>query len=349
MNGLQTRSTNTRKEMKVTWGIENVSRLEHTALTLGSFDGVHLGHQAILTRLNALKNEREVSRSLVLTFDPHPQEILRRNDTTISLLTTIDERLDLIAKSGIDETLVVEFTPELAATPYSQFFQNYIISAIGTDSMVVGFNHAFGKNREGDIAHLRALAAAEKIYVEETPPFFVGDVSVSSTKIRHALLSAESVTQALQPEQEGSQAREPELPGIETANSFLGRAYSLTGMVEEGDKIGRTLNFPTANILTHKNKLIPADGIYAGICHTQSGKYKAAISIGTRPTFTSTSERKIEAYLLGFEGDLYWENITVDFHSFIRHQEKFDGLDSLITQMQKDVAEVETRLRSKGL
>lgn len=312
--------------MKVTRGIENVSRLEHTALTLGTFDGVHLGHQAILRRLNALKSERGVSRSLVLTFDPHPQEILRKNDTTVSLLTTIDERLDLIAETGIDETLIIPFTPEVAATPYSEFFQRYIVSAIGTSAMVVGFNHAFGKNREGDSAHLRTLAA-EQIYIEEMPPFFVGDTSVSSTKIRHALLSGE----------------------IETANSFLGRAFSMTGMVEEGDKIGRTLNFPTANLLINENKLIPADGVYAGICHTQSGKYKAAISIGTRPTITSSSERKVEAYLLGFDGDLYWENITLDFHCLIRPQEKFDGLDSLIVQMQKDVAEVETRLRSKGL
>ncbi len=313
--------------MKVTWGIENVERTVHTALTLGSFDGLHLGHQAILKRLIALKEEMNIARTVVLTFHPHPQEVLRRNNSTLSLLTTIDERLTLIAETGIDEAIVLEFTPQLASTPYSEFFQKYIISMIGTEAMVVGFNHAFGKNREGDITHLRELATTSHIYIEETPPYFVGEVSISSTKIRNAITAGE----------------------IEKANAYLGRRYGIGGVVEEGDKIGRTLNFPTANMQVDPRKLLPQDGVYAGVCTTEFGRYKAAVSIGVRPTLTTERVRKVEAFLLDFTGDLYGQNISIEFDSFIRSQEKFDGLEALKIQMQKDVVETETRLSRKGL
>src|SRR5438094_717816 len=144
--------------MKVTRGLENASHDPKTITTLGSYDGMHLGHVEILRHLVAKKKELALERSLVITFDPHPQEILRRNNTNVDLLTTIEERLALLEQTGVDETLVIRFSLEFAKTPYNDFFRNILIEQLGTKAMVVGFNHAFGKNREGDIAHLRILA-----------------------------------------------------------------------------------------------------------------------------------------------------------------------------------------------
>jgi riboflavin kinase/FMN adenylyltransferase len=302
----------------VTWGIDSLDYIPGTAATLGSYDGVHLGHHKIVDHLIGVKNERFLSRSLVITFHPHPQEVLRRNDSEIQLLTTIDERLKLLAVTGIDEVLVLEFSKEFSQTPYEQFFRKTLVERIGVEAMVVGFNHAFGKNREGDTEHLKQLASKEAVYVEEVEPLIIDGISVSSTKIRHALL-------------EGN---------ISTANHYLGRRYGIEGVVVKGDAIGRELGYPTINLSMQQNKLIPADGVYSGMTTIDGISYPAAISIGTRPTVTDSRERVVEAFLLDFSGDLYEKKVILGFHNFLRSQIKFDSLEELRKQISLDVVAV---------
>lgn len=304
--------------MVVTWGIDSLDYITGTAATLGSYDGVHLGHHKIVDRLIAVKSERFLSRSLVITFHPHPQEVLRKNDTEIQLLTTIDERLQLLASTGIDEVLVLEFSKEFSQTPYEQFFRKTLVERIGVEAMVVGFNHAFGKNREGDTEHLKQLASVEGVHVEEVEPLIIDGISVSSTKIRHALLEGR----------------------ISTANHYLGRRYGIEGVVVKGDAIGRELGYPTINLVMQKNKLIPADGVYSGVTTIDGIRYPAAISIGTRPTIAHSNERVVEAFLLDFSGDLYEKKVILEFRKFLRSQIKFDSLEELRKQISLDVTAV---------
>ena len=311
------------ENLKVTRGLENASYKQKTITTLGSYDGMHRGHVEILKRLIDKKTELGLDRSLVLTFDPHPQEILHKNNTRVDLLTTIDERLTLLEKIGVDETLVIRFSLEFAKTRYDDFFRDILIKGLGTKAMVVGFNHAFGQNREGDTEHLKSLAAETNITVEEVPPLIINRVSVSSTKIRHALL-------------EGN---------LELANEYLGRSYELSGIVEQGDKLGRMLGFPTANITSPKHKLVPSDGVYAATSEVKGKSYAAAISIGTRQTFMTGGERKVEAHLLDFDDDIYGAEVKVLFLSYIRPQAKFDSFDQLKNQIEDDIIHVRTVIK----
>jgi riboflavin kinase/FMN adenylyltransferase len=304
--------------LKVTWGLENAVLNPKTITTLGSYDGMHRGHVEILSQLIVKKEELNLERSLVITFDPHPQEVLHKNNTGVDLLTTIDERLALFEKCGVDETLVIRFSMEFAKTPYTDFFNNIIVRGLGTKAMVVGYNHAFGKNREGDTEHLKALAHHANIIVKEVPPLIVEGVSISSTKIRQALL----------------------LGQLKMANSFLGRPYELSGIVEQGDKLGRTLGYPTANLKVPEHKLIPSDGVYGGTSIIKGVRHPAAISIGTRPTVTNDNLRKVEAYILDFNQDIYGESLTMHFLSYIRPQIKFISTDELVKQMAEDILKI---------
>jgi riboflavin kinase/FMN adenylyltransferase len=262
------------------------------------------------------KAERGLSRTLVMTFDPHPQIVLKRPGVPVELLTTLEERLGLLEAEGIDETLVIEFTPEFAQTRYADFFEATVVRALGTSFMVVGFNHAFGKNREGDAEHLRSIAPGFGVEVEEVPPFVLNNVSISSTKIRHALKAGE----------------------VQNANAWLGRPYEFSGTVVEGNKLGRTLGYPTANLVLPEWKLVPADGVYSSIVRYRDTDYRGALSIGTKPAIEGEHPRTIEVFLLDFDGDLYGEQLDVKLLSFIRQQEKFDSLEDLTARMAIDVS-----------
>jgi riboflavin kinase/FMN adenylyltransferase len=304
--------------VKVTWGLENATFDSQTITTLGSYDGMHRGHTEILNHVLLKKRELGLNRSLVITFDPHPREVLRKNNSSVDLLTTIEERLALLNLSGVDETLVIRFSLEFARTAYNDFFRNFIINTLGTKAMVVGFNHAFGKNREGDIEHLRILAKETGIVVDEVPPLIIDGISISSTKIRHALLDG----------------------NLSIANEYLGRAYEITGIVEHGDKIGQKLGFATANLKMPEHKLIPADGVYAGRVTYEEKIYSAAVSIGNRPTINSNGERKVEVFLLDFNEIIYEKQLRVEFLSYIRPQKKFDSLEELTKEIEDDVLKV---------
>ncbi len=301
--------------MKITWGLENATKNERTIATLGSYDGIHLGHQKILRRLVDKKSELGLDRSIVITFHPHPQLVLKRNDTVVPLLTTIEERLDLLDQQGVDEVLIIKFSLEFSQTSYLDFFHEIILETLGTKAMVVGFNHAFGKNREGDLAHLKRAAPELGISLEEVAPLSVDGLEVSSTKIRNALLAHE----------------------LGQANLMLGRPYRFTGTVVGGDKIGRTLGYPTANIALPEHKLIPSDGVYATRVLIDGTYYDGALSIGTRPSIVVDGGRVVEVFLLKRTGDLYGKQLSIDCIEYIRPQATFGSLDELRAAIGNDV------------
>lgn len=304
--------------MKITYGLENAIYVPGTVTTLGSYDGVHLGHRQILGKLAACKRKQNLARTVLMTFHPHPQQVLKRGGHEIELITTIDERLELLSELDIDETVVIEFTREFSQTSFIDFFRNIIVDRLGTKAMVVGFNHAFGKNREGDPEHLRQVAPKYGITIEELQPVLIDGVSISSTKIRNALKEGDLLS----------------------ANAWLGRAYSFSGQVVHGDAVGRTLGFPTANLDVAKPKLIPADGVYAARVRHNDNVHQAALSIGTKPTTKADAERAIEVLLLDFDADLYGQTLTVECLQYLRPQEKFSSLEELRGAIALDVSTI---------
>ncbi len=306
--------------MKITWGLENATHNPKTITTLGSYDGVHLGHKRILARLRERKQELGLDRSLLITFHPHPQEVLRRNGAPVELLTTIEERLELIEKEGIDETLVIKFTPEFSQTSYIDFFRDTIVNTLGTKAMVLGFNHAFGKNREGDAEHLKKLAPEMGILIEEIAPVEKDGISISSSKIRAALKAGD----------------------MANANAWLGHSYSMSGIVIHGEEIGRELGFPTANLEIDPAKLVPIDGVYAARVIHNGKHYKAALSIGTKPTLHENGERTIEALLIDYSGNLYGENLTIECLRYLRPQKKYTSLEELKLSIANDVGVIQS-------
>ena len=302
--------------MKVTWGLENAEHNPKTITTLGSYDGVHLGHKRILARLRERKAELSLDHSVLLTFHPHPQEVLRKFSAAVELLTPIHERIALLENEGIDEVVVIKFTQEFSQTSYIDFFRDTIAKSLGTRAMVVGFNHAFGKNREGDAEHLKKIAPEMGIVVEEVQPVSVNGISVSSSKIRAALKAGD----------------------IANANEWLGRPYLLEGHVIHGEAIGKELGFPTANLFIDKTKLVPSDGVYAAQAWINGKKFKVALSIGTKPTIRDGGDRVVESLLIDFDGDLYGQVLKIECITYLRPQEKFSSIEELKSAMTRDVS-----------
>lgn len=299
--------------MKIYHGIEDFVRLNHAVVTSGTFDGVHLGHQKILSRLREIA-QKENGETVVLTFWPHPRLVLHPEDTSLKLLNTFEEKADLLKAQGIEHLLRIPFTKEFSQLTSEEFIFKILVQTIGTKKLVIGYDHHFGKNREGSFEQLKLDGPKYGFQVEEIPRQDVDHIGVSSTRIRKAL-------------EEGD---------IETANHFLGHPYSITGRVVIGDRLGRELGYPTANIeIENKNKLVPDDGIYAvTVLHGQK-VYKGMLYIGIRPTING-SKRNIEVNIFDFSSDVYGESLTVSFHHRIRGDEKFNGLEELKQQLHRD-------------
>lgn len=299
--------------MQVYRGIEEFAQLPFAVVTSGTFDGVHVGHQKILARL------REIARqpggeSVVLTYWPHPRLIISPGSHDLKLLSTIDEKVELLAQYGVDHLIIIPFTKEFSRLSSEQFIRQMLVEKIGTKKLVIGYDHRFGKNREGSFEHLQQNAAQYGFVVEEIPRQEVDDVGVSSTRIRHALLSGH----------------------VHTANDYLGRPYRLTGKVVPGDQLGRTIGFPTANIYVEEPyKLIPMDGIYAAQIRHRGQLLNGMLYIGVRPTLNGNF-RTIEVNIFDFEADLYGEILTVELAELIREDEKFTDVPAMQQQLTKD-------------
>ena len=284
-----------------------------TVVTVGTFDGVHRGHWAVLQeiRRRALASGR---RSVLVTFHPHPLMIVRPDDAP-PLLTTPAEKKEILAESGLDYAVFVSFNHVLAAYSPRRFVEEILLGRLGVEELVIGYDHGFGRGRSGDVDTLVKIGQELAIGVDVVSPVLSGDVPVSSSRIRRALLARD----------------------VEGARGGLGRPYSIRGLVIRGDGRGRSLGFPTANLWVPVNgKLIPPPGVYAVRAGVRRGSHGGAIHIGPRPTFTG-SRPTIELHLLDFEGDLYGEEVRVEFIRFLREVRPFASASALVDQLRSDV------------
>lgn len=312
--------------MKIYHGIDDFSQLQYAVVTSGTFDGVHVGHQKIFSRLREIAS-RNFGETVVLTFWPHPRLVLHPEDDSLKLLNTFEEKAELLKDQGIQHLIRISFTKEFSQLTSEQFIQEILVKTIGTRKLVIGYDHHFGKNREGSFEQLKLNAPRYGFEVEEIPKQEVDHVAVSSTKIRKAL-------------EEGD---------IETANHFLGQPYRITGRVVTGDKIGHTLGFPTANIeIDSKYKLIPVDGIYAVTVRHEHGHYGGMLYIGYRPALQG-KRRNIEVNIFDFNRDIYGESLTVHFHKMLRGDQTFEGLEAMQAQLKRDKEHALQVLGDKGI
>jgi riboflavin kinase / FMN adenylyltransferase len=309
--------------MKIYHGIDDFTKLDYAVVTSGTFDGVHLGHQKILARVREIAS-REKGETVVITFWPHPRLVLHPEDESLKLLNTFEEKASLLKDQKIEHLVRIPFTKEFSQLSSEEFIQKILVETIGTKKLVIGYDHHFGKNREGSFEQLKANAPRYGFEVEEIPRQDVDHVGVSSTKIRNALLHGD----------------------IETANHFLGRPYSLTGRVVAGDKIGRLMGFPTANIdVDTKYKLIPMFGIYAVTVKHVNETYGGMLYIGYRPTINGT-KLNVEVNIFNFHKEIYGEELTVEFHKLIRNDEKFSDLEQLKVQLKADEKTAQQALKN---
>lgn len=297
--------------MNVYHSLENF-KSPRPVLTIGTFDGVHIGHQKILSRL------REVADSItgevtLLTFHPHPRLVLYPEQKDLQLLNTLEEKKSLLEKYGVDNLVLMPFTHEFSRLSYDDFVKQVIVDGIHAEVVVIGYDHHFGHNREGGLKQLQMLSGLYNFKVEEIPEQDINYAAVSSTRVRKALLAGD----------------------VKSANELLGHPYSITGKVVEGNKIGREMGFPTANIQTEEHKLIPANGIYAVKVHVDDVEFTGMLSIGNRPTFDN-GMRSVEVNILDFNRDIYGEEITISLLHYLRDELKFPSRDALIEQMHKD-------------
>jgi riboflavin kinase / FMN adenylyltransferase len=299
--------------MKIYHNLDDFVKLEYAVVTSGTFDGVHLGHQKILNRLKEIAS-RNGGETVVITFWPHPRFVLNPSDTKLKLLNTFEERIELIKQQGIQHLLRIPFTKEFSNISSLEFIQNILVERIGTKKLVIGYDHKFGKNREGSFDQLKMKGPKFGFDVEEIPKQELEQVAISSTKIRESLENGD----------------------VKTADHLLGRPFSLTGRVVQGEKLGRMLGFPTANLdLDSHYKLIPAEGIYAVHVQHEAKQYQGMLYIGQRPTVGGVHQT-IEVNIFDFDRDIYGESLSVSFIGNIRKDIKFNDLEALKKQLKLD-------------
>lgn len=296
-----------------------------SVITIGAYDGVHRGHRAVIAQVRELARSLDC-QSVVVTFDRHPASVVRP-ESAPKLLTDADQKLELLAETGVDVTCVVTFDEAKAQMSPSEFARSVLSDGLNTKVIVVGEDFHFGHRRQGNVDTLRELGVelgfrVEPIRLIERPDGV--NEPVSSTAIRRALAGGQ----------------------VEVAANLLGRPYEVRGEVVRGDQRGRTIGFPTANIAVPQAMCLPADGVYAGrFIDEDSRSWMCAVNLGRRPTFVEHSEHSLlEAHLLDFEGDLYGRRVRVTFEKFLRSERKFDGLESLRSQLVADVAAVRSTL-----
>lgn len=309
--------------MKVYRQLNEFKPLANPVVTIGTFDGVHLGHQQIIKRLR----EAAVSvngEAVVLTFHPHPRLVLFPHQHDLQLLTSLEEKIALLERYGVQHLVIHPFTKEFSQLSHADFVEKILVDGLGVKKLIIGYDHHFGHDRKGGLRELQQLAPEFRFEVEEISEQDIDAVAVSSTRIRKALQTA----------------------AVAEASTLLGHDYCISGRVVKGKQLGRILGFPTANIeVTEPHKLVPPNGIYAvqvakgSAEETLAGHnitfYNGALSIGTRPTFDNGA-RSIEVNIFDFDEDLYGQQLTVFFKHHLREELKFESAEALIEQMKKD-------------
>lgn len=300
--------------MKVFRNPEEVDFRSGTAITIGTFDGVHLGHKKLISRLTTLAKQSDLA-SLVFTFEPHPRLVLFPDQKDLRLLTTPEERAELIADLNVDYLLEFPFSKEFSQIDPEVYVKDLLVSKLKAKKIVIGYDHRFGHMRKGSIKLLQQMSSELGFEVEEIPAQDIDEINISSTRIRKAI-------------EEGN---------IKLANSFLGYDYFVTGAVVEGKKLGRTLGYPTANLeVKNEFKLIPRPGVYAVTVKIGDELKKGMMSIGKNPTTDKDDALKLEVNIFDHTEDLYGKTIRVHFAEFLRNEEKFAGLEELKTALAND-------------
>jgi riboflavin kinase/FMN adenylyltransferase len=299
--------------MVIHYGYEDIV-IVTPVVTLGIFDGVHRGHKVLIDCL--INRAKETGgESVVITFSPHPRLILEKDHYNLTFLTTFIEKRDLLAKAGIDHLVVLDFSKQFSRMPACVFIKDILAGRIGAKYLIVGYDHHFGRDGEGDFETIKQCSGLHDFRLEKVEGLRSEDRAISSTSIRDALLNGR----------------------LDEANSMLGYNYSLTGEIVGGKKIGRSIGFPTANIRTEPHKLIPSNGVYAVEVISEYGNYPGMLSIGTNPTINRENEiRSIEVNILNFDREIYGNSITVIFRKRLRDEIQFDNTDQLAQQMMQD-------------
>ena len=298
--------------MKIIHNTSNFSTKDETFVTIGTFDGVHFGHQKIIEKL-VFEAKKANKKSVLLTFFPHPRMVLQK-DASLELINTIDERSTLLEKTGLDYLIIHPFSKEFSRTTALEFVRNLLVNQLNISKLIIGYDHHFGKNREGNITQLTEYSHLYDFIVEEIPAQDIDDVSVSSTKIRKALHSG----------------------NLKTANNYLGYNFMLNGNVVNGKKLGGKIGYPTANIYVKENyKLIPKTGVYVVKSTINKNTIFGMMNIGNRPTVDG-NHQTIEVHYFDFNKNLYNQNLTIELLYFLRNEKKFGSIDLLIHQLKKD-------------
>lgn len=299
--------------MAVFYKLSDLPPFQNAVLTVGTFDGLHQGHQAILQEVT--RHARHIlGESVLLTFEPHPRKMLFPNET-LGIITPLSEKIPLITQLGIDHIVVLPFTRDFASLSAEAYIEHFLVGIFHPHTIIIGYDHRFGHDRQGDIAMLERCSKSFQYEVMEIPAQLIDAAKVSSTRIRNALMEGR----------------------ITDATQMLGRPYSLKGIVVHGAKLGRTIGFPTANLEpADADQLVPALGVYAVFVFHHGTQHKGMMSIGKNPTVTDLGLRRIEVNLLDFDGDLYGETLEISFIDKIRDEEKFPDLDALTRQLLRD-------------
>jgi riboflavin kinase/FMN adenylyltransferase len=299
--------------MRIYEGINNFRRLDYAVVTSGTYDGVHKGHQKILQRMIEVAKS-EGGQTVMISFWPHPRMVLNNDPGFLKLINTMEEKQELLRSIGINHLILIPFTLEFAQTTSTDFIKNILVDAIGTRKLIIGYNHRFGKNREGNFNNLVRDSSKYGFEVEEIPKHEIDHLGISSTIIRKSLIGGD----------------------IPTANKYLGHSFLINGLVIHGDKLGKTIGFPTANLqIEEAYKLIPGDGVYAVKVKVKGNVFNGMLNIGRRPTVDGLN-RKIEVHILGFNDNIYSEKISITFVKKIREEKKFKSIDHLKIQLQND-------------
>lgn len=299
--------------MQIHYGIEDL-HIVNPVVTIGSFDGVHKGHVQVIESLKKVACRLQ-GETVIISFEPHPREVLYPMEKRPGILTTLEEKTEILGALEVDHLIVLPFTRSLAELDYKEFVRNILVDRIGLKGLVVGYDHRFGKNREGTFDKLRELAERYHFYLEQEEAYEENQINISSTKIRNAL----------------------QVGDIDRVNEFLGYAYTLSGKVVAGDKIGRSMGFPTANIqLYDERKLLPASGVYAVRVKMDEGEYGGMLNIGVRPTVSCCGIVRIEVHIFNFDRDIYGREIQVTLVDRIRGERKFNDVDELKHHLVRD-------------
>ncbi|MEY2938185.1 MAG: hypothetical protein RL062_774 [Bacteroidota bacterium] len=301
--------------MRIHYTLQTLPPHIQTFVTVGTFDGVHLGHAAMLR--NMVDQAKQVNaQTVVLSFHPHPKKVLFPESDPLPQIQSMEEKIASLTALGIDHFVLLDFTLEMAQLSAQEYVNKVIVEGLHTTCLYMGYDHRFGKNRVGDIQLMRYLGEIHGFEVVQIPAIQIGDITVSSTKVRAAIAAGEIVE----------------------ANIMLDRPFEISGEVIHGHQLGRKLGFPTANLsVSGEDKILPAPGVYAATWRESGKIHPVALNIGYRPTVNTAPTLQVEAYILDWSGDLYGKSITLEIHERLRGELKFNGLDALVQKIQEDV------------